>query len=226
MEFVDVVMKRRAVRRFEEGGVERDVIERIARLAQRTSSAGFSQGQRLIVVTEPTSGARSRACAARRNTRSSAWGRGSRNAQPSSSRASPRRSTTVATRKRTRSTTTAGRSTGQSPTGESTSGDDAERHAGGGERGSRLRLRWHGRARLAANPGVIGDPRRIRADRHHAGPATAPRRSIAVPEARLGAVRGVRSVGGLGLTRGRPCDRPRASTTRIGAIRSRALPPG
>ena len=53
MEFVDVVMKRRAVRRFEEGGVERDVIERIARLAQRTPSAGFSQGQRLIVVTEP-----------------------------------------------------------------------------------------------------------------------------------------------------------------------------
>ncbi len=53
MEFVDVVMKRRAVRRFEEGGIERDVIERIARLAQRTPSAGFSQGQRLIVVTEP-----------------------------------------------------------------------------------------------------------------------------------------------------------------------------
>ena len=53
MEFVDVVMKRRAVRRFEDGGVERDVIERIARLAQRAPSAGFSQGQRLIVVTEP-----------------------------------------------------------------------------------------------------------------------------------------------------------------------------
>ncbi len=53
MDFVDVVMKRRAVRRFEEGGVESDVIERIARLAQRTPSAGFSQGQRLIVVTEP-----------------------------------------------------------------------------------------------------------------------------------------------------------------------------
>ena len=53
MEFFDVVMKRRAVRRFEEGGVGRDVIERIARLAQRTPSAGFSQGQRLIVVTDP-----------------------------------------------------------------------------------------------------------------------------------------------------------------------------
>jgi nitroreductase len=53
MEFTDVVMKRRAVRRFEEGGVDRDVIERIARLAQRIPTAGFSQGQRLVVVTDP-----------------------------------------------------------------------------------------------------------------------------------------------------------------------------
>jgi nitroreductase len=53
VEFVDVVMKRRAVRRFEEGGVDREVLERIARLAQRTPSAGFSQGQRLVVVTDP-----------------------------------------------------------------------------------------------------------------------------------------------------------------------------
>jgi nitroreductase len=52
MEFADVVMKRRAVRRFEEGGVDREVIEHIARLAQRAPSAGFSQGQRLVVVTE------------------------------------------------------------------------------------------------------------------------------------------------------------------------------
>jgi len=53
VEFVDVVMKRRAVRRFEEGGVPREAIEKIARLAQRTPSAGFSQGQRLVVVTDP-----------------------------------------------------------------------------------------------------------------------------------------------------------------------------
>ena len=53
MEFRDVVMRRRAVRRFEEGGVDREVIERIARLAQRTPSAGFSQGQRLVVVMDP-----------------------------------------------------------------------------------------------------------------------------------------------------------------------------
>ena len=60
MEFADVVMKRRAVRRFEEGGVDREVIERIARLAQRTPSAGFSQGQRLVVVTDqrPAQGGR------------------------------------------------------------------------------------------------------------------------------------------------------------------------
>jgi FMN reductase [NAD(P)H] len=53
MEFGDVVMKRRAVRRFEEAGVDRAVVDRIARLAQRAPSAGFSQGQRLVVVTEP-----------------------------------------------------------------------------------------------------------------------------------------------------------------------------
>ncbi|HET7830191.1 MAG TPA: nitroreductase family protein [Candidatus Limnocylindrales bacterium] len=53
MEFADVVMKRRAVRRFEDGGVDPAVIERIARLAQRTPSAGFSQGQRVVVVTDP-----------------------------------------------------------------------------------------------------------------------------------------------------------------------------
>jgi nitroreductase len=45
-------MRRRAVRRFEEGGVERATIEAIARLAQRTPSAGFSQGQRLVVVVD------------------------------------------------------------------------------------------------------------------------------------------------------------------------------
>jgi nitroreductase len=53
VEFQDVVMKRRAVRRFEDGGVDRSVIDRIARLAQRAPSAGFSQGQRLVVVTDP-----------------------------------------------------------------------------------------------------------------------------------------------------------------------------
>jgi nitroreductase len=53
MEFRDVVMKRRAVRRFQDGGVPREAIERIARVAQRVPSAGFSQGQRLVIVTDP-----------------------------------------------------------------------------------------------------------------------------------------------------------------------------
>jgi nitroreductase len=54
LEFTEVVMRRRAVRRFEDSGVPRQTIEEIARLAQRTPSAGFSQGQRLVVVTDPT----------------------------------------------------------------------------------------------------------------------------------------------------------------------------
>jgi nitroreductase len=53
MDFTDVVMKRRAVRRFEEGGVDHEVLERVARLAQRAPSAGFSQGQRLVVIVDP-----------------------------------------------------------------------------------------------------------------------------------------------------------------------------
>jgi len=53
MEFVDVVMRRRAVRRFEEGGVELATIERIARLAQRAPSGGFSQGFDFVVLAKP-----------------------------------------------------------------------------------------------------------------------------------------------------------------------------
>jgi nitroreductase len=53
MDFAELVMRRRTVRRFEETPVEREVLERIARLAQHVPSAGFSQGQRLVIVTEP-----------------------------------------------------------------------------------------------------------------------------------------------------------------------------
>lgn len=53
MEFGDLVMKRRTVRRFEDAPVDREVLERIGRLAQHVPSAGFSQGQRLVVVTDP-----------------------------------------------------------------------------------------------------------------------------------------------------------------------------
>jgi nitroreductase len=52
MEFSDVVRQRRMVRHFAPGPVPREVLERIATTAQRAPSAGFSQGQRLIVVTD------------------------------------------------------------------------------------------------------------------------------------------------------------------------------
>jgi nitroreductase len=53
MEFAELVRKRRTVRRFEETPVDRAVLEEIARLAQRTPSAGFAQGQRVVIVTDP-----------------------------------------------------------------------------------------------------------------------------------------------------------------------------
>lgn len=53
MEFADLVMKRRTVRRFADEPMDRAVLEQIARLAQHVPSAGFSQGQRLVIVTDP-----------------------------------------------------------------------------------------------------------------------------------------------------------------------------
>ena len=53
MEFQEVVRRRRMVRSFSAEPIERDVIERMAAIAQRAPSAGFSQGQRLVVVTDP-----------------------------------------------------------------------------------------------------------------------------------------------------------------------------
>ena len=53
MEFSEVVRSRRMVRHFAPDPVEREVLERIAATAQRAPSAGFSQGQRLVIVTEP-----------------------------------------------------------------------------------------------------------------------------------------------------------------------------
>ena len=53
MDFAELVMKRRTVRRFEDAPVEREVLEKIARLGQHVPSAGFSQGQRLVIVTDP-----------------------------------------------------------------------------------------------------------------------------------------------------------------------------
>ncbi len=53
MEFREVVQRRRMVRHFADEPVSRGVLERIAAVAQRTPSAGFSQGQRLLIVTDP-----------------------------------------------------------------------------------------------------------------------------------------------------------------------------
>jgi nitroreductase len=53
VEFAELVMKRRTVRQFEDTPVEPEVLERIARLAQHVPSGGFSQGQRLLIVTDP-----------------------------------------------------------------------------------------------------------------------------------------------------------------------------
>ncbi|HEY6378331.1 MAG TPA: nitroreductase family protein [Candidatus Dormibacteraeota bacterium] len=55
MDFEEVVRRQRIVRRFERTPVAREVLGRIARAAQRAPTAGFSQGQRLVIVTdEPT----------------------------------------------------------------------------------------------------------------------------------------------------------------------------
>ncbi len=53
MDFDTLVRRRRMVRHFVDEPVDRAVLARIAAIAQRAPSAGFSQGQRLVVVTDP-----------------------------------------------------------------------------------------------------------------------------------------------------------------------------
>lgn len=53
MELQEVVARRRMVRNYRSDPVEREVIERIVATARRTPSAGFSQGQSFVVVTDP-----------------------------------------------------------------------------------------------------------------------------------------------------------------------------
>jgi FMN reductase [NAD(P)H] len=53
MEFGEVLRRRRMVRNYDpDKPVSRAALERIAAAAQRAPSAGFSQGQRLLIVTE------------------------------------------------------------------------------------------------------------------------------------------------------------------------------
>ena len=53
MEFRDVVLKRRMVRNFADKSVDPGLIERILDLSRHAPSAGFTQGQSFLVVTDP-----------------------------------------------------------------------------------------------------------------------------------------------------------------------------
>jgi nitroreductase len=54
MEFAEVVRRRRMVRNYDsDKPVSRESLERIAAAAQRAPSAGFSQGQRVVIITDP-----------------------------------------------------------------------------------------------------------------------------------------------------------------------------
>lgn len=52
MEFREAVDRRRMVRNYADEPVDREVLERILDTARRAPSAGFSQGQRYVVVTD------------------------------------------------------------------------------------------------------------------------------------------------------------------------------
>jgi len=52
MNLTEILARRRMVRAYEPDAVPRDAIERIVSTVRRAPSAGFSQGQRLLVVTE------------------------------------------------------------------------------------------------------------------------------------------------------------------------------
>ena len=53
MEFQETVLKRRMVRNFADKPVDPEVVNRIVELTRHAPSAGFTQGQSFIVVTEP-----------------------------------------------------------------------------------------------------------------------------------------------------------------------------
>lgn len=53
MEFTEVVLKRRMVRHFTPEPVDPQAVERMLQLARHAPSAGFTQGQSFVVVTEP-----------------------------------------------------------------------------------------------------------------------------------------------------------------------------
>ncbi len=53
MEFKQAALKRRMVRNFSDRGVDPEAIERLLDLARRGPSAGYTQGQSFLVVTQP-----------------------------------------------------------------------------------------------------------------------------------------------------------------------------
>lgn len=53
MEFQDVLARRRMVRNYTDEPIEPEVLARVADAATRAPSAGFSQGQAVVVVTDP-----------------------------------------------------------------------------------------------------------------------------------------------------------------------------
>src|SRR6476660_6049978 len=52
MEFAEVLRRRKMVRNYTDEPVDREVVERIVSRARKAPSGGFSQGLRLVVVTE------------------------------------------------------------------------------------------------------------------------------------------------------------------------------
>ena len=53
MEFAEVLKKRRMVRNYTDEAVDRESVERIIQAGRRAPSAGFTQGQSFVVVTDP-----------------------------------------------------------------------------------------------------------------------------------------------------------------------------
>jgi len=58
MQFEDLLRERRMVRHYAPDPIPRETLERIVRTVRRAPSGGFSQGQRLLVVTEADTRAR------------------------------------------------------------------------------------------------------------------------------------------------------------------------
>jgi FMN reductase [NAD(P)H] len=58
MEFADVLRHRKMVRNYSDEPVDREAVERIVARGRKAPSGGFSQGVRMVVVTDPTMRAR------------------------------------------------------------------------------------------------------------------------------------------------------------------------